>query len=161
MEAEPTGLSRSKEPSWPKVGLSKADAGPLDSSFSIIAYIRQPLCAADHERIRWPQPPQEPPLAKKSCRPFKELREEESIKPITHLSLHCMSLRGRRCWWRLTASQLLSSWLPHHAGSLSAVSDLIMQTSNESQSQRKYVLNLKVDISRDLAGSIRLEQVLM
>ena len=36
IDAEPTGLSRSKEPSWPKVGLSKAEAGPLGASGAVI-----------------------------------------------------------------------------------------------------------------------------
>lgn len=37
MEAEPTGLSKLNEPSWPNVGLSKADARPFrPSNFAIV-----------------------------------------------------------------------------------------------------------------------------
>lgn len=38
IEAEPTGLSRSNEPFWPNVGLSKAEAGPLNFSDSVITH---------------------------------------------------------------------------------------------------------------------------
>lgn len=39
IDAEPTGLFRWTEPSWPKVGLSKAEAGPLGSPKLAIVHV--------------------------------------------------------------------------------------------------------------------------